>query len=147
MIVLVALSLAGLKLNRFAAAPPPYDGVVARQITAFLAARRFEVQKADPAVDAIWYKATAGSCRVEVREVSSQGWDRAKISVLFGDDRVVYVYGGRQYAEQPAWITWSYYHLRRVAGLVGWQMPNKAVLAVAQSSACSAHEFDWAQMT
>jgi hypothetical protein len=107
------------------------------EVAAFLEQRGFSVSPQDPA-DTLWISASSGNCRVQVADVSPQGWQRAAATERAAGQRLSYVYAGKTYSEQPVLLTTLDSYWQRIKRYL--HLPSSAypVRAVIVSPACPA---------
>ena len=84
-------------------------------------------------------------CHMDLREVAPHGYDRSGMKTMAAGRRLFYVDNGAISADQPAWRTWSYFHLRRFASFLGWPLPRRLTFAVFSSGPCG--DLDWQELS
>ncbi|ANY78235.1 hypothetical protein BB934_08310 [Microvirga ossetica] len=129
----VFLKLPGLTLLTPAAPEVP---VFPGGVTELLEQRGFEVRRITPAEDLAWVYGTAEGCQVRVTEVAPQGWQRSLLAQLAGEQRLVFLFGGETYSEQPVLKTRADFYWGKLNRYFGRSVPGRPVLAAIVTSAC-----------
>lgn len=101
-----------------------------------LAALGFKVTFPAPGDDPPWIVGERPGCRVEIAEVSAQGWHRGAARRRAMDARLYYSYRGALYGEQPAFRTNLDEYLRRIEGHFGFPAPRSPVRAIILGRGC-----------
>ncbi len=117
---------------------PAASGSQDEDIPAFLGRHGFAVTPGDPAENPVWTVGTKPGCRIEIATVAPQGWHRAVVAERGAGQRIVYVYGGRTYAEQPVLHTLLGEYRRRLERYLGVAAPPIPVRALILSPGCPA---------
>ena len=88
--------------------------------------------------------ATAGTCRMLVAEVSSDGWTQHLIRYhAEATDHVFFIFRGKVYAEQPTWLTAAAGLWSRQLQRLGLNQYVTSVVAVIASESCNAERLPW----
>lgn len=116
----------------------------AADITAFLSAQGFTVSLGSEASGLSFLAATRDDCRLLVADADPRGWHRYVIrQAAAPDDRVLFVYLGGIYSDQPTWLTWADYNWRKVNHLAGRELPKRIVLGMIASAGCDLTGTQW----
>jgi hypothetical protein len=132
--LLLAASL-GLKLSQ-QARPETVETLRQDEVLAFLHHHGFAVSMSDPSESPVWTIGTKSDCRVQITDLAPQGWHRAAVARHAGGQRVVYIYGGRTYAEQPVLQTTLDHYRRRLERYLGMPARPPAIRAMVLSQGC-----------
>lgn len=91
--------------------------------------------------------AKRGACQMRVMKASYYGADRDTIkSLVAAPDRLLFVYRGSVYAEQPVWLIVADQFWMRSLRSLGLADHEPPVLAVAAAAPCEADRLPWAQL-
>lgn len=132
--LLLALSLA-IKVHALGqnAAIPAVDD---QDIVSLLGRKGFAVSRAAANTDPGWIYGVKGRCKVQVADVSLQGWHRATLEWEAGGRSLLYSVGGMLYAEQPILKPMVIHYFRRFERYVGVQAPSVRVRAIIIDPQC-----------
>jgi exosortase/archaeosortase family protein len=131
--VTVFLKVPGLTALAFTA---PEATVFPGEVTDLLQQRGFAVRQIIPVDDLAWVYGTAEGCQVQVTEVAPQGWQRSLLTRVAGERRLVFLFGGEAYSEQPVLKTRADYYWGKLNRYLGRRVPRLPVLAVISISGC-----------
>lgn len=115
------------------------------EIGAFLASHGLRATATDDTTDGFpVLRATRGACQMLVMAVSYYGADRDVVRSLSpAGDRVIFIYRGEIYAEQPVWRIVSDQIWMRLLRSLGLSDHDPPVIAVASSPQCDADRLPW----
>jgi hypothetical protein len=115
---------------------------------AFLNRHEFHVGEIDHAIDRFpIIHASSGACQMRVMHDSYAGVYRDLIrNVTAANERLIYVYRGTVYREQPTWLTQSDEYWTRLIRKFGLAGHNPRVLAVVGSPQCDMERLPWEQL-
>jgi hypothetical protein len=135
--LLLAVSLA-LKVQ--SAAPgaqstPPSTG---EDVPALLSRNGFAVTFAEPNTDPAWVYGTRGTCRLQIADISPQGWHRAALDWQASGRVLLYSVGGKLYRQQPILRPMAIDYFRRLQRYVGINAPPVVARALIIDRTCPA---------
>jgi len=114
-------------------------------VIAFLTLRGFEVHGKPDSMQIRPIVATSADCRLEIREMIPQGWNRDRINPTGADGRLFFVFKGAIYANPPTGLespAFSHYWTRLKQKL-GFEANSSSVLEVIASTDCSLGALPW----
>jgi hypothetical protein len=139
--LLLALTLAWKFAGRGAE-----DGHPERRVFEFLIHHGFDVALTENVRGDIII-ATSAACQVRIAKASYDGDNRDLIrSLATESDRIFYVFQGRQYLEQPVWLTVSNRLWTRFLSELGFERAEEPILAVIASQQCDAERLPWVEL-
>ena len=135
--LLLVLSLAvkvqaGLGRSSPAIAPDGED------IVAMLGRSGFATSRAAPNTDPAWVYGVKGECKLQIADISLQGWHRAALEFAAVGQSLLYSVGGRLYKEQPILGPMMIHYLRRLERYVGIDAPPPRARAIVIGGGCPA---------
>jgi len=106
-------------------------------IVALLERNNFAVQLAPPNTDPQWVTGVRDTCRVQIANVSPQGWHRNIVKWASRDKTLVYSAGGELAAQQPLVGPMAHHYLNRLKRYAGLDAPAVRVRAVLMDQGCA----------
>lgn len=150
-VVLALVLVASLALKAANSAAVPINGSdwVTQRMAEFLLIRKFEITQNPTDVDLFSLSAVKDQCRVLIATVSPLGWHRHVIREVKPEgSRLVYVFKGQLYEDQPLLRTWLDHYWVRLRQSIGRAPSVSPTIAVVQSSECSAAQAStWSELT
>ena len=107
-------------------------------IVAMLARSGFATSRAAPNTDPAWVYGVKGECKLQIADVSLQGWHRSALELEAVGRSLLYSVGGRLHTEQPILWPMMIHYLRRLERYVGIDAPPPRVRAIVIGRGCSA---------
>lgn len=144
LVPLLALTI-GLKISPFRNDAGPDQASVAmerRHIVSWLNDQGFRIE---PAVDSGLAAATGlrGQCRLTIFAVDARGFQRELVKTMRpAGAALFFVHQGRQYSEQPVWLTSLHHHIWARARDFGVRLPRSLVFGVT-GQACRSSSLRW----
>jgi hypothetical protein len=114
-------------------------------VIAFLARHQFETHGAPADISIEPIVAISGDCRLEIREMIPQGWNRDRINLTGADGQLFFVFKGVVYASLPTGIespAFNHYWTRLKQKL-GLEAKSSSILEVIASRDCSFDGLEW----
>jgi hypothetical protein len=134
--LLLVLSL-GIKASGNITAGDPAPGTGSPVVASFLQQNGFSVDPKDPA-NAMWVSGSNGPCKVEVADISPDGYQRDAVMEYAAGRPLSYVFAGSVYTDQPVVLTNLHYYWERLKRYLRLPSHDYPVRAVTTSSDCSA---------
>lgn len=124
------------------------DDHLADDITAFLTRHEFHAVAIEDTIDGFpIISMSNGACQMRVIEASYDGADRDMIRKLVAaNDRLIFIYRGKVYREQPILLTVSDHIWTRSLRKIGLMDHDPHVLAVVAPAECDADRLPWQQL-
>lgn len=143
----VALALTvPLKFMLPSTARPGRDHDLSAPVSAFLTRHGFQ-SRVEQRPAGLFIHATAGGCRMLIREATPQGWNRDSIDAVGRQvGRIAYVFDGATYDEQPVVQTTLSFYWTRLRAQMGLNPARHPVLAVAASEPCAIEALPWREV-
>jgi hypothetical protein len=143
---LLAASLS-LKLIDGTVSEVSYHDLIGGRLASFLDRHGFVDREIVELADLAAATGRSGDCRLVLVNVAPQGWHRNLLGrVASRSDRLLFVFRGRTYADQPVWRTRFYGYWRRIAAAVGWQAQTGMVYGVVASGSCDLNGMRWTEL-
>lgn len=135
-LALVAVVSLGLKVNADgrAGVNTMYPGQ--NDIVGLLEHNGFAVQPSAPNADPQWITGTRDGCRVQIANVSPQGWHRNIVEWAARDRTLVYSASGALEPRQPLVGPMAHHYLNRLKRYAGIDAPAVRVRAVLLDKGC-----------
>jgi hypothetical protein len=133
--LLLAVSL-GLKAQLGSATSFTAQYPDSADIETLLAKHEFTVTLPDPNTDPQWVTGDRGTCRLQIANVSPQGWHRAAVEWKAGDNPILYAAGVALHDRQPIVKPLVRHYLRRFERYAGIDAPPLKVRAIIRSGDC-----------
>jgi hypothetical protein len=115
-------------------------------VSAFLARHGFQ-PRVEHKLAGLFIHATAGDCRILIREAAAQGWNRDSIDAVARQvGRVTFVFDGSIHNEQPVVRTTLSFYWHRLRAQMGLKPARHPVLAVAASERCAIEALPWREV-
>jgi len=115
-------------------------------IVALLEHNNFAVQTAAPNTDPKWVTGTRNACRIQIANVSPQGWHRNIVQWASKDKKLVYSAGGELADQQPLLGPMMHHYLNRLKRYAGLNSPAVRVRAVLIDQGCDANPISEAEL-
>ena len=143
----VLIASVSLKVVAATSLPPPPASEAGAVVTRLLERNGFTVGANDKEVDLISIAAHGPHCDLRLAVVSPHGWHRNLIRQLVAPrEKLVYVFDGETFDEQPVWRTWASFYLSRMKTFLGLHEATKPVLAVLSSPSCAIGSLPWSEV-
>jgi len=115
------------------------------QISDFLRDQRFQVTELEEVMNGMpVLHASSKMCNVRVMKASSQGWNRDMVmNRASAKDRVVFVFRGVVYREQPVWLTVVGDLWGKFLRSLGLSHNRSHVLGVVATPGCNIEQLPW----
>ena len=107
-------------------------------IVALLRKNGFTTHRAEPNTDPIWTYGVGDRCRLQVANVSPQGWHRATVAWQAAGQVLLYSVEGKLYDQQPILKPMTIHYLRRLERYLGIDAPPVRVRAIIIGPECPA---------
>ena len=114
-------------------------------VIAFLTLHGFELSGRPDSMQVRPIVAISADCRLEIREMVPQGWNRDRINPVGANNRLFFVFKGGVYANRPTGIkspALSHYWTRLKQKL-GFKADSSSILEVIASTDCSLDTLQW----
>lgn len=105
-------------------------------IVALLERNHFSIQLAVANSDPQWVTGTREGCRVQIANVSPQGWHRDIVEWASSDRKLIYSGGGELGASQPLLGPMIHHYLNRLKRYLGVDAPAVRVRAIVLDRRC-----------
>jgi hypothetical protein len=105
-------------------------------IASLLQKNGFETRKADANTDPAWTYGVRKDCRLQIANVSPQGWHRSIIEWEAVGQTLVYSADGRLYGSQPIIKPMTIHYLHRLERYMGIDAPPVRVRAIIIAPEC-----------
>lgn len=115
-----------------AAADSPGDD----DIVALLHKHGFEIQQAPPDTDPAWLHGSRDGCRIDIADVSPQGWHRSIVEWHAAGKTLEYSAMGKLHDRQPILMPMMAHYLARLERYVGIEAPGVKVRAIVVEPEC-----------
>ena len=115
-------------------------------IAALLHKNGFATHKANPNTDPTWTYGVKDHCKIEIADVSPQGWHRSAVEWQAGGQVVLYSVQGKLYSQQPILRPMMTHYLRRLERYVGINAPQVRVRAIVIGPECSTDEIEFTEL-
>jgi hypothetical protein len=132
LVLSIAIKVHGGAGGRLAAIYPGDE-----DIAALLHKNGFATHKADPNTDPTWTYGVRDHCKIEIADVSPQGWHRSAVEWQAAGQVVLYSAQGKLYNQQPILRPMITHYLRRLERYVGINAPQIRVRAIVIGPECS----------
>ena len=143
---LVVISVS-LKVVAASSLPPPPAREASEAVSAVLARQGFTVGANAADIDLLTVFAHARHCDLRLAVVSPHGWHRNLVRRLVApDEKIVFVFDGKTYDDQPVWRTWASFYEARVRQYLGLDAATKPVLAVLATPSCAIESLPWSEV-
>ncbi|MCO5064848.1 MAG: hypothetical protein M9924_10555 [Rhizobiaceae bacterium] len=136
LLILVGVVSLSLKVNADGRASDRMMYPDQNDIVALLEHNSFAVQFAPPNTDPQWVTGTRGACRVQIANVSPQGWHRNIVEWASKDRTLIYSAGGSLEPKQPLLGPMAHHYLNRLKRYVGIGAPAVRVRAILFDKGC-----------
>jgi hypothetical protein len=113
----------------------PSDG---DDIQALLSRNGFAVSRAEPNTDPVWFYGVKGECRLQIADISPQGWHRSALDWQATGRVLLYSVGGQLSPQQPILRPMAIDYLRRLLRYVGISEPPVKARAIIIGNTCPA---------
>jgi hypothetical protein len=133
--LLLAVSL-GLKVQLGSATSFTAQYPDSADIEALLSKHEFAVTLPAADTDPQWVTGESGNCRLQIANVSPQGWHRSAVAWKAAGDHVLYAAGAALHEEQPIVRPLLRFYLRRFERYAGMEPPPLKVRAIIRSRDC-----------
>jgi len=145
----LVLLLLPLSLGWKLAVHPDYTDDLTDKVATFLSGHGFKVVVGKIQMPGAPYIiATRGGCQILVARPSYRGSDddmiRRRASAT---DRVLIVFGGKVYTEQPTWLTVPDYLWAKFLGELGFKPHPASLIAVIAQKSCDAERLPWSELS
>jgi hypothetical protein len=122
------------------------SGEVQGKLVEFLIRHQFNID-IEKLLDAPIIRASTGACRMLIMEVSPDGWQRDLIrSRAEATDRVLFIFRGKVYADQPVWLTATVGFWSRQLQRLGLLRNVPPVIAVIAPRLCNVKRLPWDEL-
>jgi hypothetical protein len=108
-------------------------------IAALLDRNGFAVSLSDPNTDPQWFYGTKMTCRVQIADVSPQGWHRSALEWHAKGRTLLYSVEGKLYEHQPIMMPMIDHYVRRALRYLGVHAGPVRARAIIVDSQCPAH--------
>ena len=143
----VLIASVSLKVVAATSLPPPPASEAGAVVTRLLERNGFTVGANDKDVDLFTIAAHGPHCDLRLAVVSPHGWHRNLIRQLVApQEKLVYVFDGETFDEQPVWRTWASFYLSRMKTFLGLHAATKPVLAVVSDPSCAIGSLPWSEV-
>ena len=132
--ILLVASMAIKILGNVGAASATYSDD--EDIVSLLREEGFEVRKADANTDPVWTYGVRKGCRLQIANVSPQGWHRSILQWEAAGQTLVYSASGRLYEEQPILRPMMIHYLHRLERYMGIDAPPVRIRAIVLAPEC-----------
>ena len=105
-------------------------------IDALLARNGFATNLAPPNTDPAWVNGVKGNCKLQIANVSLQGWHRTALEWAAAGRPIQYSVGGELYAEQPILKPMIVHYFNRLQRYLGISAPLVRARAILIDSGC-----------
>ena len=133
---------------KLTAAPDP-SSELTEKLAEFLVDHQFGVVVLDERNNTmpLVIRATTGTCRMLVMEISPDGWQRDLIrDRAQATDRVFFIFRGKVYPDQPTWLTAAAGLWSRQLQRLGLRQYVTPVVAVIASELCNVEGLPWDEL-
>ncbi|HET6378307.1 MAG TPA: hypothetical protein VFG05_08400 [Methylocella sp.] len=136
----------GLKLwSRMSEPVPEQAAMVRKEMAAFLAEQGFKPEPAAEDENPVSVSGTSDACTLRIVDIAPQGWHRDMLrQIASPGDRVVFVYRGSIYEDQPVWTTRLSAYWAKALRSLGLGARVEPVLGITASPACHLCGLPWA---
>jgi hypothetical protein len=126
----------------------PSEKDIQQRVAEFLVRQHFTVALSNqPGEGQVMIQAGAGPCRILVANANPMAWDSAAIRRnATAADRVFVVFRGRNYQDQPTWLTVPYFLWARLQRELGLRASAAPLLAVIAAPGCDAERLPWSEL-
>jgi hypothetical protein len=107
-------------------------------IIALLGRNGFAISRADPNTDPGWIYGVKGRCKLQIADVSLQGWHRSTLEWAAAGRPLLYSVEGKLYARQPILRPMILHYLRRVERHMGGNAAPVRARAIIIDPGCPA---------
>jgi hypothetical protein len=139
-LALVCVVSLGLKVNADGRANDSLMYPSTDDIVDMFERNRFSVQFAPPNTDPQWITGLRGDCRVQIANVSPQGWHRNIVEWATGNRLLVYSAQGGLAPQQPLLGPMAHHYLNRLKRYAGFGAPAVRVRAILFDGGCQPNE-------
>lgn len=144
LLLAVALALTlGLKLLLYREPAPADNDVLGETVVAFLVQHGLE-PRIEKRFNGVFVHANAGKCRMLIREVTPQGWNRSSVELLANEvGRLTYVFDGAVHTNEPFLTPMLRQYWTRLRIRIGLSPNRHPLLSVAASDDCAIEALPW----
>jgi hypothetical protein len=135
--LLLVLSL-GVKVQARLGSSSPAIASDGEDIIATLGRSGFATSRAAPNTDPTWVYGVKGECKLQIADISLQGWHRSALELEAVGRSILYSVGGRLHTEQPILWPMMIHYFRRLERYVGIDAPPPRARAIVIGPGCPA---------
>lgn len=146
-LAIVCMVSLGLKVNADGRANDSLMYPGQDDIVALFEHNNFAVQFAPPNTDPVWVTGTRGACRIQIANVSPQGWHRNIVDWASKDRTLIYAAGGTLQPKQPLLGPMTHHYLNRLKRYAGIGAPAVRVRAILLESGCEPNPIPAAELS
>ena len=134
LVITLLVASISIKILSYGAHSSTYPGD--DDIASLLQKNGFETHKADANTDPAWTYGVRKDCRLQIANVSPQGWHRSVIEWEAVGQTLLYSADGRLYGSQPIIKPMTIHYLRRLERYMGIDAPPVRVRAINIAPEC-----------
>lgn len=105
-------------------------------IVALMRKHGFEIDRAPPNTDPVWVHGARNDCKIDIANVSPQGWHRSIVEWHAAGKTLEYSVGGKLHERQPILEPMIIHYYRRLERYVGVDAPAVKVRAIVVAPEC-----------